>query len=342
MGGHEVFISYAHLDNRALTPEEHGWISRFHRALETLLAMRLGRDARIWRDAKLRGNDEFDEEILGQLRQSMLFVSVLTPRYLQSDWCPREAREFCEAAAHSGGISVRNRSRIFKLIKTPVELGSVLPEPFHTTLGYEFFVRDETGAPLDLDPAFGVELGQAFNRKVAQLAWHIAELLRALAQEQAVASKGNVYLAETSHDRADDRERLAADLRLSGYHVLPDVPLPRDEAGYVRAVRALLASAELSIHLIGSKPDAIPEGPTGKCGIQVQNGLASEQSRAGQLRRVISLVEGARGDSVGHAAFLRELERNEAAQLGAELLTGDLESLKHAVYAILDRHAVAR
>lgn len=55
----DLFISYAHIDNQPLNPEEKGWVSRFHASLEALLSMRLGQTAKIWRDDKLQGNDVF-------------------------------------------------------------------------------------------------------------------------------------------------------------------------------------------------------------------------------------------------------------------------------------------
>ncbi len=91
----DLFISYAHIDNKPLTPGQQGWISRFHASLEALLSMRLGHTAKIWRDDKLQGNDVFADEIISQFTQTAVLVSILTPRYLNSDWCTREAREFC-------------------------------------------------------------------------------------------------------------------------------------------------------------------------------------------------------------------------------------------------------
>ena len=93
-----LFISYAHIDDRPLTPGQQGWISRFHATLEALLSMRLGRAAKIWRDDKLQGNDVFGDEIVAQFSQSAVLVSVVTSRYLNSEWCTREAREFCAVA----------------------------------------------------------------------------------------------------------------------------------------------------------------------------------------------------------------------------------------------------
>ena len=53
---HDLFISYAHIDNQPLTADQVGWVTRFHGTLAAQLSMRLGSVARIWRDDKLRGN----------------------------------------------------------------------------------------------------------------------------------------------------------------------------------------------------------------------------------------------------------------------------------------------
>src|ERR1700758_3723760 len=97
-----VFISYAHIDNQHPDPEQQGWISRFHKSLEKVLSMRLGNPARIWRDEKVCGNDIFGSEIIAQFAQTALLVSVLSPRYLKSEWCTREVQEFCQTAQQTG------------------------------------------------------------------------------------------------------------------------------------------------------------------------------------------------------------------------------------------------
>ena len=104
-----LFISYAHIDNQPLTPDQEGWVSRFHESLEAMLSMRLGRQAEIWRDRKLSGNDVFADEILAQFPKTALLISVLTPRYVESDWCTREVREFCAVAERSCGVVDREQ-----------------------------------------------------------------------------------------------------------------------------------------------------------------------------------------------------------------------------------------
>jgi len=338
-----LFISYAHIDNQPLTPEQQGWITRFHATLEALLSMRMGRKARIWRDEKLQGNDIFADEILDQFTQTAVLVSVLTPRYLNSEWCTREVAEFCKSAEQSGGIVVANKARIFKVLKTPVDTQESLPSVMKDILGYEFFTF-EGETPLELDPAYGEKYAQDYNRKVGKLAWDISQLLKKLEtdtgdsghDEQATA-KATIYLAECSYDRKQAREILEGELRRHGYTVLPDQQLPQGEEDYVTAVARLLERCRLAIHLVGESYGAVPDGPSQKSVVVLQNELAVQQSKSGALPRVIWLPEGTHSEQAPHQAFIEALHQDAEAQFGADLITGDLEDLKTSIHTALKK-----
>jgi hypothetical protein len=186
---------------------------------------------------------------------------VLTPRYVGSEWCAREVREFCDRAGQTGGVIVSNKSRIIKVIKTPVDSESALPAVMQQVLGYEFYVFDDERTPLELDPAYGVDMAQKYNVKVVKLAWDIAQQLKQLETAGVderpdagrVPSKPLIYLAECSWDQRQAREALETDLRLHGYPIVPDRHLPREEAAYLGEVARLLAQSALSIHLVGKR-----------------------------------------------------------------------------------------
>ena len=345
-----LFISYAHIDDQPLTPGEKGWITRFHATLKKMLDMRLGREAKIWRDEKLQGNDVFSNEIVAQFNQSAALASIVTPRYLHSEWCTREAREFCQSAERNGGLVVGNKSRVFKVIKTPVdaEESEALPAHMKDLLGFEFFTYEE-GAPLELDPDYGPEYNQRYLKKIALLAQDIAQLLKTL-QAEGGASKSNdsnvpseppapskpaVYLAECSYDRKQARELLEGELKRLGYPVLPDKRLPQDEAEYVAAVESLLARCALSVHLAGEKYGTVPDGPTEKSTSILQNELAVARSRSGGLQRLIWLPQGARSEHAPQQAFIEALHQDALAQFGADLIAGDIEELRAAIYDTL-------
>lgn len=340
-----LFISYAHIDNQPLTPEQKGWISRFHVSLEALLSMRLGQAAKIWRDDKLQGNDVFADEIVAQFAHTAVLVSVLTPRYLNSDWCTREIREFCERAAESGGMVVDHKARVFKVVKTPVDTQESLPSVVKDVLGYEFFIFED-GVPLELDPAYGEKFAQDYNRKIGKLAWDVAQLLKTLGVGGGTresrgdahdTAKATVYLAECSYDRKQTREILEGDLRRHGYTVLPDQQLPQDETAYVAAVERLLARCQFAVHLVGASPGAVADGPSEKSVVALQNELAVKRSKSDALPRVIWLPEGTRSEHAPQQAFIEALHHDAETQFGADLITGDIEALKTSIHATLEK-----
>src|ERR1043166_10085774 len=117
---HDFLISYAHIDDEALVAGDKGWVSRLHRLLEIRVGQLLGETPKIWRDPKLQGNDYFSDTILERLPRIAALVSVLSPRYVQSEWCNRELKEFFRVAERSGGVRIGDKARIFKVVKTPV------------------------------------------------------------------------------------------------------------------------------------------------------------------------------------------------------------------------------
>ena len=118
----DAFISYAHLDNIGLAEGQKGWIEGLQRALEIRVAQLLGKHTEVWWDPKLQGNDVFAETLIERLRRVAALVPVLSPRYVKSEWGRKELVAFIEAAREQGGLTVGDKSRIFKVLKTPVPL----------------------------------------------------------------------------------------------------------------------------------------------------------------------------------------------------------------------------
>jgi len=347
----DIFISYAHLDNKPLPPDQIGWISRFHESLEAFVSMRLGGKVRIWRDSKLQGNDIFSDEIVEQFRKTAVLVSILTPRYVRSEWCSKEMREFCEAAEKTGGVVVDHKSRVIKVIKTPIDSEEPLPDVAKQVLGYKFYQFEGGQAPLELDPSFGSEFAQAYNRKVSQLAWDIKQLLERLRKANGSqpapdaapeAAKPAIFLAECSFDLDEEREKIETEFKTSGFEVLPDRALPKSEARQVAEVRNLLARCQLSIHLIGNSYGSVPDGPTHKSNVVLQNDLAAARSRESDLARVIWLPDGTVSDYPPQQAFIEALHSDAELQFGADLITSDLEHLKGEVHSRLEQIAEPR
>jgi hypothetical protein len=341
-----AFISYTHIDNQKLEGQLLGWVTRFHNTLNAQLEMRLGERVDIWRDDKLTGNDNFGIEIIDRLKNVALFILVMSPRYLKSEWCVKEINEFCNVAAASAGISIANKSRIFRVEKLPVKSLETLPEALQQNIGFPFY-KSQNNVAVEIDPAYGEDMSGPFNLSVAILAQNIADTIEAIrsaeldettrkAEQAKGAAKRAVYLAETGWDRDLDRKQFEMDLRSHGYDVFPDKSLPSRERECRDEIGRLLAQCELSIHLIGNYPGMKPSGPEKPKSIdELQNEIAAEQAGSRGLRRIVWVPSDLHPTDDDHKAFIQALHGDSRAQFGADLIDGDFASVKDAAIAAL-------
>src|SRR5262249_43311096 len=93
---HDIFVSYAHVDNEPLAGPDTQWVTNLLAGLKPMLGQQLGRaDAySLWMDYELRGNEPATPDILRQLQDTVLLLLILSPGYLASEWCCRELRRF--------------------------------------------------------------------------------------------------------------------------------------------------------------------------------------------------------------------------------------------------------
>src|SRR5262245_6283169 len=283
----DAFISYAHLDNIELIEGRKGWVANLYRALDVRVAQLLGEDAHIWWDPKLQGNDYFADTLGERLQRVAALVAVVSPRYVKSEWGRKELTLFCQAAHRQVGVRVGDKSRIFKVLKTPVALAEHPPE-LEALLGYEFFKIDpETGKVRELDEVFGPDAQRDFWRKLDDLAHDLCATLKLLNQEALVTDperepSTTVYLAVTTGELKDEWLAIKRDLEQHGYAVLPDRPLPLDHAQAAEHVRADLDHCQMAVHLVGSTYSLVPEGGRESL-IELQYELAVQRAAKGQF-----------------------------------------------------------
>ncbi len=340
-----AFISYAHIDNKPISEDDEGWISDFHASLESLVSMKLGENVRIWRDNKLKGADIFSDEIVQQFPKTALLISVITPRYINSEWCVKEIREFYNSASQNLGVRIGNKSRILKVLKTPVERDKIPPE-MEGSLGYEFYKLDENGRPKEFNKLFGGDAEQAYLNRVDDLAYDIQEIINLLVKSEAKeAAKGDaqpslpatqnvtsVYVAQTSYDLASERDLIIRELKDHGYEVFPDKNLSIVEDEFTQEVAQYLDQCQLAIHLIGKSYGGIPDGPAQKSANALQNEIAAVKSKETGLPRIIWMPQHLQYNDERQQQFVTQINEDETAQFGADVIEGSIEDLKAALH----------
>jgi hypothetical protein len=338
----DAFISYAHLDNIELIEGRKGWVANLYRALDVRVAQLLGSDAQIWWDPKLQGNDYFADTLVERLQRVAALVAIVSPRYVKSEWGRKELSVFCEAAGRQGGLRVGDKSRLFKVLKTPVPLDQH-PNELSDLLGYEFFRFDpETGKIRELDEIFGPDAQREFWLKLDDLAHDICATLKLLNSDEADAEAAGadapaaVYLAMTTGELKDEWLALKRDLEQHGHIVLPDRALPLNEAEATRQIREDLARSQLSVHLVGSTYSLVPEGGRASI-IELQYELAVQRSPVGRFSRLVWIPPDLQVVDERQRAVIQALRMDPRTRGNADLLETPLEDLRTVISSWLDR-----
>ena len=336
---HDLFISYAHIDNESLGGRAQGWVSDLHEALRVRLSQLLGEPPEIWRDEKLGRADFFDDEIRVALTSAAAMLAILSPRYLRSDSCQQEVREFLAQTERQGGMRVGNKSRLLKAIKTPVAQDEH-PPAIQGLLGFDFFEVERNGVIREYYDLYGPEWGLKFWQTLEDLAQELCQLFKVMRAEDgeahAPSAEGlTIYLGQATNDLRELREAMRRDLQQRGHTVLPELPLPLIGPKLETQVAADLARSRLALHLLGETYGVVPEAAA-RSAQEIENLLAAQRSRAEGLPRLIWAPPGAAPEDARQRDFLDSL-RNDADPLaGAELLEAPIEEFRAV---LLDRLA---
>lgn len=350
----DIFINYDHDDNEVLMENFKGFVDRVHESLATRLTQLVGEKPKIWRDILMDGNQPLTETIVIRLSKTAFLVSVLSPSYIRSRWCRDELNEFYQRATNNGGIKINNRSRIFKVVKTPIGddpavdplEGSGLPPELRMllreSLGYQFYEFDKLSGKLrEFCPEFGLEYQKKFLERLEDLAQDINEFIRCKQVAQN-SIKSCVYLAETTPELNDDRNNIKRTLQQHDYHVLPDENLPFESPAFEERVSACLKQCGLSIHLVGCDHTTInADEDNVRLNLNLRHQVAAERVRKQhelamiradndpEYSRLIWMPDGLTPRDENYQEFITYLQNDPAVYENAEVLSGSmLEDLK--------------
>jgi hypothetical protein len=204
----DVFISYRH---------EHGWEEQFHRDLEYRLRQVRHVKTTIWKDTTaITMGDSWSDAKQENVRDSAIFLPLVTPRYLDSEICSQELVEFVKSARESGGLSFESRHRIL-----PVFMG----------------LRQSHDLPYPLREVQGITFPEPGNSEYYVAINELANTLSETLKLFQTAQQKTVHLANATGDIEPIREEVRRELQSHGYGV----------------TESDLEGSSLSIHLIGDE-----------------------------------------------------------------------------------------
>jgi hypothetical protein len=168
---HDVFVSYAKIDDLTLDakgPDQSpGWVTTLVGHLEKYLAQEIGRTEAftVWKDkSNLRWNDTLKAEIATVLRDTAIFIAILSPGYLASAWCRDEARFFTQHFA--GDLA----GRVFVVEKARLYDAAIVPQQLAGLRNYSFWYVDGDKQPRTFAKPMPQEQEIQYFRQVEDLA----------------------------------------------------------------------------------------------------------------------------------------------------------------------------
>lgn len=294
---HDIFVSYAHVDDLPFPGVDKGWVTTLVETLEILLAQKLGRREAysLWMDRELSRHAQLTPEILSHLGETATLLVILSPGYLASEWCLREKDTFLETVARK----YDEGSRVFLIERDAVDFDH-RPEAFRDLLGYRFWVQDGQGQPPKIlgspwpDPKNPENM--AYFDQLTRLSCNLADELVQLREATpadtpaAAAEAGSdaadvatdaatdaaagasagatapaeeappptVYLAEVTDDLETRGDETRRYLEQADLRVLPDTWYPRDPDAFRQRVRADLEKSTLFLQLLSALPGKRP------------------------------------------------------------------------------------
>jgi hypothetical protein len=117
-----------------------GWVTRLKKKLTEKLNPFLARSAEVWFDDRIEPGVYFKVEIQQKLKDTPIFVAVVSPSYLDSEFCIID---------ELGWFQDQGGTEIIRLLKVPLEAGQEVPLP---ETHYKILHDEKDGHLLDGEP----------------------------------------------------------------------------------------------------------------------------------------------------------------------------------------------
>lgn len=269
---HDVFISYAHLDDDPLTGSEVGWVTNLADNLRKMLAQKLGsKDCDVWMDHELSATEAITPQLLQNVQQTAILLVILSPGYLNSTWCEREKSAFLKLIRHE------DKSRFFIVERDMIE-DVERPKEFSDLKRFQFW---EAIRPGEATRIFGFSRpDEDFFRKLNDLATDLKRKLIRLHQSPLAPPPPGIsdaprsvfeppkqpcaFLALVTDDLERERDGVSRYLDQFGIRVVPKSCYPLEPNAFRKSLEQDLAQASLFVQLLsstaGPKPLDLPQG----------------------------------------------------------------------------------
>ena len=338
----DILLAYHTADDQPLGGSSKGWVTNFHKFLVTLVEQVSGISPRV---QMISENDSH----VDLYSKGGILVTILSKDFLNNPTLVNGVQVFASNARDAGNLQIGGLSRLFKVIKFPVDVDSYLSD-LSGILTYDFYQIDAmTGEPQEFKRFFGNEAERSYWMKMVDMAYDLNQMINKLSEPGMVTHKKaddvskdkTIYLANSGVDMIIQRDIVKRELIRHGYKVLPDQALPKEASALEAMVKNDLSRCCLSIHLIGEDYGYKPAGSDLSV-VDIQNKVASrytfevhdynmKHDGVEKFSRLIWLSPDLKNVSERQKLFIEDLKSDAATLDEAEVLQIPLQELKSII-----------
>ncbi|HEY4785875.1 MAG TPA: hypothetical protein VIH57_07490 [Bacteroidales bacterium] len=179
----------------------------------------------------------------------------------------------------------------------------------------------------------------SFWEKVTDLAYDLKYLIFCDSEKDISETRINtIFLAEVTPDQYKNREQLRRELVHSGYHVLPEIPLPTSLKEFEDEVRNFIERSVLSVHIMGEQYGGSPD--TSDYSFQeIQNRLFSDVSKKLQgfkdvqpkIKRIVWIQSLFDPYEEKQVQYIKRLRKDISVSRDSELIQSTIFDLKNII-----------
>jgi hypothetical protein len=184
-----------------------------------------------------------------------VYLLILSPEFVKSKTYLKELEELYSWVQQDKSEAGK-KHRIFKVYTQPVPPDEQ-PECLKNELSYNFFeINRYNKKPITYELNGKEGPDERFWSKLVDLAYDITDVLSELSGKEIIGRPLSncpaVYLAETTFDQTENRDRLRRELQHLGFRVLPVLAIPEEAEKAKQAIEQCLLESDVTIHLLGS------------------------------------------------------------------------------------------
>lgn len=328
----DIFIAFAPSSGNE-NPVTAPWTAKFCEYFNILMA-RIGEKPPV---LLLHDDMRIRQSVLGDnpgsvYAKTAVYIAILSPEYVKSKSYMKELEDLYEWIQQDKSEAGKNH-RIFKVYSQPLSADEQ-PVFLKNEPSYNFYeINRYNKKPVTFETVVKDSPNEKFWSKLVDLAYDISDVLKNLSGTTVAHTDvvmPGVFLAETTFDQTENRDRLKRELQYLGYRVLPALALPEDSENARLAIEKCLAESVVTIHLLGAwYGDFIKNSKLSSIDFQIKTvkDYIAVKDRIHKPYQIIWIPNDIKPTDQRQSLYLKRLQRDEAQYL-TEIIETPFEVFK--------------